>query len=255
MCTIVILRRPDHQWPLLVASNRDEKTNRPWRSPGRHWQDRPEVVAGIDELGNGTWLGVNDYGVMAAVTNRKNTLGNDPRLRSRGELVLEALDHPDALDAIDAILDVEPAAYRGFNFLVADNRDAWWVRSTGPDAAKVEAFEIPEGISIITSGGANELNSARTRFYLPKFERATIPNPEKGDWSSWEELLQSTDIEAGAGSEEAMLISPRDGYGTVSSSLIALGTPFTGTPKVIWRFSGEPGRPGSFQDIDLGARI
>ncbi|MGH6912187.1 MAG: NRDE family protein, partial [Geminicoccales bacterium] len=66
MCTVVILRRPDTAWPLLLAANRDEMRSRPWRPPGRHWPDRVEVVAGMDELAGGSWLGINDYGVVAA---------------------------------------------------------------------------------------------------------------------------------------------------------------------------------------------
>ena len=48
MCTVVILRRPGHPWPLVFAANRDEMLDRPWRPPGRHWPERPEVVAGLE---------------------------------------------------------------------------------------------------------------------------------------------------------------------------------------------------------------
>ena len=40
---------------------------RPWKAPARHWPDRPNVVAGLDELAGGSWLGMNDEGVVAAV--------------------------------------------------------------------------------------------------------------------------------------------------------------------------------------------
>ncbi len=251
MCTVVFLRRPDHQWPLLFAANRDESLKRPWKAPSRHWPDRPDVTAGIDELAGGTWLGVNDHGVVSGILNRKDSLGNDPRLRSRGELVLEALDHADALDAMDALLDLEPAAYRSFNLFVADNRDAWWLRSTGPDSHKVEAFEIPEGVSMITAWGMNEHDSARTRHYLPKFERAAAPEPEQSDWSEWVALLSSAGSEDGAGPGEAMCITPTRGFGTLSSSLIALEAPDRGKPRVLWRFSESPGDTAAFRDIDL----
>ena len=36
MCTLVILRRPEHRWPVLIAANRDEMIERPWQAPGRH---------------------------------------------------------------------------------------------------------------------------------------------------------------------------------------------------------------------------
>jgi len=89
--------------------------DRPWRVPGRHWPDRDNVVAGIDELAGGSWLGINDEGVVAGILNRKNSLGPDDNLRSRGELVLEALDHTDAVYAVEAIADLNPASYRSFN--------------------------------------------------------------------------------------------------------------------------------------------
>src|SRR2546422_7569338 len=91
MCTLVILRRPDHRWPVLIGANRDEMIDRPWQPPGRHWPDRPEVVAGLDALAGGSWVGINDWGVAAAVLNRHGSLGPMPDRRSRGELVLEAL--------------------------------------------------------------------------------------------------------------------------------------------------------------------
>jgi len=108
MCTLVILRRPDHRWPVLIGANRDEMIDRPWDPPGRHWPDRPEVVAGLDKLAGGSWLGINDWGVAAAVLNRHGSLGPAPGIRSRGELVLEALDHADAAAAAEAL-----AASRG----------------------------------------------------------------------------------------------------------------------------------------------
>ena len=48
MCTLILLYRPDHSWPLLLAGNRDELRDRPALPPARHWEDRPEVVAGLD---------------------------------------------------------------------------------------------------------------------------------------------------------------------------------------------------------------
>jgi uncharacterized protein with NRDE domain len=36
MCTLVILRRPGHRWPVLIGANRDEMIDRPSKPPGRH---------------------------------------------------------------------------------------------------------------------------------------------------------------------------------------------------------------------------
>src|SRR6202012_5431738 len=112
MCTLVIFRRPDHRWPLLIGANRDEMIDRPWLPPGRHWPDRPEVIAGQDTLAGGSWLGGNDHGGGGGILNRPRSLGPAAGQRSRGELVLEALDHADAAAAAEALSAIEPAAYR-----------------------------------------------------------------------------------------------------------------------------------------------
>src|SRR5690625_4299835 len=100
---------------------------RAWLAPGRHWPDRPDILAGQDLLSGGSWLGINDHGVAAAILNRYGSLGPAADKRSRGELVLEALDHADARDAALALAEIEPRAYRSFNAVVADNRDAYWL--------------------------------------------------------------------------------------------------------------------------------
>ena len=122
MCSVVILRRPGHPWPIVMGANRDEMRDRPWAPPARHWPDRPEVRAGLDELAGGTWMGLNDTGLAAAVLNRVNTLGPAPGKRSRGELVLDALDHADAVAAAEALSELDPRAWRPFNLIVADDR-------------------------------------------------------------------------------------------------------------------------------------
>ena len=210
---------------------------RPWRPPGRHWPDRADVVAGMDELAGGSWLGVNDTGVVAGVLNRKDSLGPDPDLRSRGELVLEALDHADAVDAAEALAELSPGAWRSFNLFVADNRDAYWLRSLGPGSSRVELKEIPEGYSMLTSWDLNAPESARTRFYLPRFEAAAAPDPETGDWSGWAELMMSKAFEPGSGPSDAMRVTSDRGFGTLSSSLIALETSSVTDSRKIWLFS------------------
>jgi uncharacterized protein with NRDE domain len=33
MCTLVLLVRPDHEWPVMVAATRDEFRTRSWQAP------------------------------------------------------------------------------------------------------------------------------------------------------------------------------------------------------------------------------
>jgi Transport and Golgi organisation 2 len=243
MCTVVILRRPGHRWPLILAANRDEMADRPWRPPGRHWPDRPEVIAGKDELAGGTWLGLNDHGMVAAALNRRRSLGPDPTLRSRGELPLEALDHADAVDAAAALGDLDAHAYRAFNMIAADNRDAYWIKGLGADAgSRVQVAEIPEGVSMLTSGELNDRSSERIARYLPRFEAAPPPDPDRDDWAAWIALLAIREDGPENGRERAMCVVTDTGFGTLSSSLIALPATESQGIRPIWRFCA--GRPG-----------
>lgn len=241
MCTVIVLRRPDHSWPLLFAANRDEMADRPWKPPGRHWPERKEIVGGQDELAGGSWLGLNDHGVLAGVLNRPGTLGPIPGLRSRGELVLEALDHADAIAAVAAMRDLDSRAYRAFNLVVADNRDAFWIRSLGrAGPIRPTVAEIPPGLSMITAHDRDDPESARIRFHRPRFAAAKTPDPEKGDWTAWERLMASRESEPGAGPHGAMTIITETGFVTTNSSLIALPAPGSGR-KPLWRFGrGHP---------------
>jgi uncharacterized protein with NRDE domain len=248
MCTVVILRRPNHEWPLILGANRDEMANRPWQSPGRHWPDRPDVVAGLDELAGGSWLGVNDVGVVAAIMNREGTLGPTSDKRSRGEVVLEALDHAEAADAARALKGLDGTAYRPFNLIIADNHDAFWLRaaSDGPITIK----QVPTGYSMITARDLNDISHTRIKAYLPRFKAAAAPEPGDNDWTDWEALMAATETTPEAGPRGAMSFATTDGYGTRSGSLIALPAPGVAT-RPIWRFcSGQPGTV-PYQDVDF----
>ena len=115
MCSIVVLRQSDSEWPIIIGANRDEMIERKSLPPDRHWSEQNHIIGGKDIEAGGTWLAVNDYGLVAAVLNRMDTLGPMKNKRSRGELILDALEHADASEAINAILDLEKKSYRGFN--------------------------------------------------------------------------------------------------------------------------------------------
>jgi hypothetical protein len=277
MCTLIVMRRPGAAWPLVIAANRDELASRPARPPGRHWPDRAEVVAGLDLEAGGSWLGINDDGVVAGVLNRVGTLGPAAGKRSRGDLVLEALDHADAAAAAAALVDLDPDAYRPFNLVVADAQDAFWLRHAGalprfafrtksgvwrevqphqvPGAelgrttrtAAIECHAIPPGVSMITAHDLNDDSSPRVRHYLPLFRRAPAPDPAADDWAGWTALLAARDSQDGD-PQSAMSVVTDGPYGTVSSSLIAI--PARGTPVMKY----ADGRPdlAPFVAVPLG---
>jgi len=225
-----------------LAANRDEMMKRPWKPPARHWPDRPNVVAGIDLEAGGSWLGANDAGVIAAILNRPNSLGPALDKRSRGELVLDALDSADATDVIDRFRVLDGEAWRPFNMVIADSTNAYWLRNRGPEAAwRIEVFPISEGTSMITAQELNDIGSSRIRRYLDRFRAASPPDPDRGEWKNWQNFLADRERGDDSAPDSSMNIFTDFGFGTVSSSLIAL--PGAQNPRpTIWLFS--PGQPG-----------
>jgi Transport and Golgi organisation 2 len=238
MCSVVILRRPGHDWPVLLGANRDEMSQRPWLPPARHWPDRPWVVAGLDQQAGGSWLGLNDHGLVAGIMNRPQSLGPAAGKRSRGELVLEALDHADARAAAAALAELDPDAYRPFNLILADNTEAFWIRHAG---ASIDAAAIPPGLSMLTAHDLNDAaGSRRIGHFLPLFRAAPAPDPAAGDWRAWQALLGSRSFAPGAGPLDAMTILGENGFATLSSALIALPGPGIEAKPVLLFAAGRP---------------
>ncbi len=254
MCTVVVLRRKGHDWPLLIAANRDEMSDRPWRPPGRHWPERAEVMGGLDELSGGSWLGLNEDGVVAAVLNRYGTLGPVEGKRSRGELVLEALDHADAAAATAALADLNPAAYRPFNLVIADDRDACCLYHRDENGrAPLEVAALPEGLSMITAFDADDAADPRIRGSLPRFRRAAVPEPAAGDWAAWQALLACREPADPADPRSALCFLTPSGFGTSSSALIALPSRRRGGgARAVWLFAAGPPDRAPWAPVDLG---
>lgn len=221
----------------MLAANRDELRSRASMPPARHWPDRPHVRAGLDVLARGSWLGVNDDGVVAAVLNRRGTLGPAPGKRSRGELVLEALDHAEAKEAATALSELNPDAYRPFNLIVADAEQAFWLRHAGNGPIRAEP--VAAGMHMIEAGELDDPTSARIARFLPQFRFVPEPDPEGGDWSPWQALLADRTSRSGDPRDGMTIVTEGD-YGTVSASLIAVPQ-YATTPPVFLHAEGRPG--------------
>jgi hypothetical protein len=231
MCSIIL--RIDENGT-HIAANRDELLARAWQPPAAHWPEHPGIIAGRDITAGGTWLGVNQHGVMAAILNRHGSLGPAPGKRSRGELPLAALAHPTAQAAAVAMAKLDASTYRSFNLVIADQDSAFLLR--GLDSGTPDSQRLVPGTWMITSGEPNDVSLPRIAKHLPKF--ASTP------FAGWTALLADN-----TGPWTATLnIPPQNGFGTVCSSLITL--PKSGATK--WLFAAGPPGDTAFENIALG---
>jgi hypothetical protein len=97
------------------------------------------------------------------------------------------------------------------------------------------------GISMVTAHPPNDRTSPRTARHLPRFEAAAPPEPP--DWGAWPALLG--DSEGGAGA--TLNVPPLGGFGTVCSSLVALGA----AGERLWHFAPGPPDRTAFAPLPL----
>lgn len=90
MCTLVLSYRQHPNFPLIVASNRDEFYHRP-AARASFWADQPDLLAGRDLQNGGTWLGITRTGRFSTLTNVRDMQSIRTDAPSRGDLVLSTL--------------------------------------------------------------------------------------------------------------------------------------------------------------------
>jgi uncharacterized protein with NRDE domain len=133
--------------PLLIAANRDELYQRPAAPITVLRAAQPRILGGRDEQAGGTWLAVNEHGVVAGLTNQPVT-ARDPAKRSRGELPLAFAAYPDAATAVTEVCGrLDPADYNPCWMLVGDRHALFSVDMSGGHRARAE--ELPPGSYVL----------------------------------------------------------------------------------------------------------
>ncbi|MCO4757169.1 MAG: NRDE family protein [Oceanospirillaceae bacterium] len=119
MCLITFAYDSHPVYSLVLVANRDEFFRRPSREV-HYWQDTPHILAGRDLEQGGTWLGLNQHGHFATVTNHRNGRDKPQGLRSRGDLTRRYLSKPQPAKDYLTQLEPEQHAYGAFNLLLGD---------------------------------------------------------------------------------------------------------------------------------------
>ncbi len=121
MCVIYLAYQVYPDFPLVLLANRDEFYDRPTQA-AQVWEDYPEIFAGRDLIGGGTWLGVSRAGKFAAVTNYRDPNAPQGGL-SRGDLTATFLKS--GVSAENYLREIKESAdeYSGFNLLLGEFND------------------------------------------------------------------------------------------------------------------------------------
>lgn len=214
MCLLALLYRVAADAPVVVGANREEVYERGGEPP-RLLPGPMRIAAGIDPRAGGTWLGVNERGVLVAVTNRPRSRV-PPQPRSRGLLALDLLGCASAREAAEqATRELGADRYGGCNVLCAD-RDSAAVIQAG-DWLRVRP--LSPGLHVLTARDVNDMTDRRLAFTLDFLASRPLDTAATC-------VAALRDLCARRDDPPICLHSERGG--TVSSSILALPWPLSG---------------------------
>lgn len=206
MCLIAIAVHASPRYPIVIAANRDEFYDRPTR-PLHLWDDDANIAGGRDLRAGGTWLAVRRNGRFAAVTNIR---GNDgpSNARSRGVLVGDFVGSN--VPPLAYAQSIRSEDYAGFHLLVGDRE------SVAHIASDVPARLLDDGIFAV-SNAASAIDWPKIILARDAMSRAL-----EGDVVVDDLLRFLTTPRGGPIEEEVFVALPDRGYGTRSSTVVAM---------------------------------
>ena len=184
MCTLIVVKGKSSEYPVVIAGNRDEFFRRPTRSPGYHFPNTG-IFAGYDEVGHGTWMGVNRNGLACGLVNQRIPRTETSK-RSRGKIVTDVLACQSLDAALSYLRSLNPSDFNPFHLCLTDGRDVYIMRGT--DVPFIEP--VKDGVWVLTNEGLDADAYPKVRRIQAQF---TIPeDAELHLVSTLKEILADT---------------------------------------------------------------
>jgi len=160
MCTVIVQQSTDDEQRLIIGANRDEDVLR--HSGHFGWHDSGHALHPTD-VGGGTWIGVNDDGIFAALTNRDDVV-HKPNRRSRGALVRRALEARSIVDVTYWVNWLDPSRYNGFRLIIVDRTGCHIWEGDGRSSQPALRYFPPDNtMHVITGFGVDTWHVERCK--------------------------------------------------------------------------------------------
>ena len=174
MSLLAILYQLVPESPILAAYNLDDRPDFSYQTPSIQ-SGKPRILASLDRKSGGTWLGVNQHGLLVGATPRRKYMSS-MATRSRTKLCRDLLRCSNARRAVDvAMTDLETGQYEGVNLVIADFEFGWVVHG----GAEIDAQVLDEGLNVIGTGDVNDMRDERVAMAQRLLTLQTLDSPVK----------------------------------------------------------------------------
>lgn len=224
MCLIAFAYKVSPDYPLILIANRDEFYDRPAQK-AHFWNEEsePEILAGKDLKGGGTWFGVSKNGKWAAVTNHRNIESIKENAPTRGDLIPNFLKSAETGEEYLLNLQEDASKYNGFNLLVGDSTGIYHYSNVSD-----EITEIQPGIHGVSNALLNtpwpklELakNELKDKIQKNKIDQESLFSILKNQTKAEGKQLPKTGLSDELEKELSSVFIETKGYGTRCSTLL-----------------------------------
>ncbi len=240
MCLLIIAWCRDEKYALMLAANRDERYDRPTQPFTVLREEDPRILGGKDLVAGGTWLAVNEHGVVAGLTNTPSPEGPDPSKRSRGEVPLILTSCENAEQGVEVFLgQARSRAYNSARLLVGDRNHLFYLELSNSDSFAVQ--ELPPGLHVLENAPLEGPSSKA--LFVEGLLKASLDNAEDL-WRTLPSALASHDAAMPTADEiTEMQERPKwtatrspcvhtEGYGTRSSMILRVAKDASVSPDI-----------------------
>lgn len=225
MCVVTFRIDSEAEYPFVFIGNRDEHYSRP--SVAAHfWLDYPNILAGRDIVGRGTWLGITREGRFATILNHpfREWTTQGPKV-SRGQLANDFLMSEMSVEDFTSQLQASRRSYDGYQMVFGDIQGLRYYSNI-----QDRVFDFNSNQTYSLSNTEDDLSSFRVSHSIDLLDRALIEpinldklirilqNPDKNQ--NFSHFPQELDYQEAHNASSVFIQS--DHFGTVSSTAVLI---------------------------------
>lgn len=227
MCIAYLAYQISLEWPIIMATNRDEFHARPSLAAAP-WSHAPSILGGLDLMAGGTWLAAHQDGRVACLTNYREPKSEQGQAPSRGHLISRYLQAEQGALRYLQEVQQQAAQYNGFNIILGDAQHLYYFSNKQGQIQPLESGHHVLSNHLLNSPWPKSEKLRRSFAQLPLKELLDAADleplfaclydqekafdeelPQTGISLEWERLLSSP-----------FIISPD--YGTRCSTILAI---------------------------------